>query len=99
MRLSILRLVLLGLFALLIMSVVSAFAAGISVPASNVGQQSVFVTAEDVKPAACDTLYLTNIISGSGALTGTAGNDLIIGSVGADTIDGLEGDDCILGGG
>jgi Ca2+-binding RTX toxin-like protein len=98
MRLSILRLVLLGLFALLIMSVVSAFAAGISVPASNVGQQSVFVTAEDVKPAACDALYLTNIISGSGALTGTAGNDLIIGSVGADTIDGLEGNDCILGG-
>jgi Ca2+-binding RTX toxin-like protein len=98
MRLSILRLVLLGLFALLIMSVVSAFAAGISVPASNVGQQSVFVTAEDIKPAACDTLYLTNIINGSGALTGIAGNDLITGSVGADTIDGLEGDDCILGG-
>jgi Ca2+-binding RTX toxin-like protein len=99
MRLSILRLVLLGLFALLIMSVVSAFAAGISVPASNVGQQSVFVTAEDVKPAACDTLYLTNIISGSGALIGTAGNDLIIGSAGADSIDGLGGNDCILGSG
>jgi hypothetical protein len=99
MRISILRLVFLGLFALLIVSVVSAFAAGMSVPVSNVGQQSVPVTAEDVKPAACNALYLTTIISGSGTLTGTTGNDLIIGSAGADLIDGMEGNDCILGGG
>jgi len=68
------------------------------VPASNVGQQSLPVTAEDLKPAACETLYLTNIVSGSGALTGTSANDLIIGSSGADTIDGLGGNDCILSG-
>ena len=89
----------LGLFALIVVSVVSAFAAGISVPASNVGQQSVSVTADDIKPAACGALYLTNIVSGSGTLTGTAANDLIIGSAGADTIDGAGGDDCILGSG
>jgi Ca2+-binding RTX toxin-like protein len=89
----------LGLLALSIVSVVSAFAAGISVPASNVGQQSVPVTAEDLKPAACWSLYLTNIVSGSGALTGTAVNDLIIGSASADIIDGAGGDDCILGSG
>jgi hypothetical protein len=89
----------LGLFTLMVVSVVSAFAAGISVPASNVGQQSVPVTAEDIKPAACGALYLTNIVSGSGALTGTAANDLIIGSAGADTIDGAGGDDCILSSG
>ena len=53
MRLPILRLVFLGLLALLIVSVVSAFAAGISVPASNAGQQSVPVTAEAIKPTAC----------------------------------------------
>ena len=94
-----LRLFILGLFALIVVSVVSAFAAGISVPASNVGQQSVSVTAEDIKPAACGALYLTNIVSGSGALTGTAANDLIIGSAGTDTIDGAGGDDCILGSG
>jgi Ca2+-binding RTX toxin-like protein len=86
-----------GLLALILISITSAFAAGISVPASNVGQQSVPVTAEDIKPAACAALYV-NTISGSGALTGTAGNDLIIGSAGADTIDGLGGDDCILAG-
>jgi hypothetical protein len=87
-----------GLLALILVSITSAFAAGISVPASNVGQQSVPVTAEDIKPAACAALYVTNIISGSGALTGSTGNDLIIGSAGADTIDGLGGDDCILAG-
>ena len=99
MRTPVLQLVFLGLLALLVVSVVSAFAAGINVPASNVGQQSAPVTAEDIKPAACDGLYLTNIVSGSGAVTGTTGNDLIIGSAGTDTIDGDGGDDCILGSG
>jgi hypothetical protein len=87
-----------GLLTLILVSITSAFAAGIGVPASNVGQRSVPVTAEDIKPAACAALYLTNLVSGSGALTGTAGNDLIIGSAGVDTIDGLGGDDCILAG-
>jgi hypothetical protein len=99
MRIPVLQLVFLGLLAILIVSVVSAFAAGISAPGSNIGHQSVPVTAEDIKPAACDALYLTNIVSGSGALTGTTSNDLIIGSAGADSIDGLSGNDCILGGG
>jgi len=93
-----LRLVMLGLLTLIVVSAASAFAVGLSVPASNVGLESVPVTVEDIKPAACAGLYLTNIVSGSGALTGTAGNDLIIGSAGADTIDGLGGDDCILAG-
>lgn len=93
-----LRLVVLGLLTLIVVSAASAFAAGISMPASNVGLESVPVTAEDLKPAACTGLYVTNIVSGSGALTGTASNDLIIGSAGADTIDGLGGDDCILAG-
>jgi len=87
-----------GLLTLIVVSAASAFAAGISIPASNVGLQSLPITAEDLKPAACDGLYLTNIVSGSGTLIGTPGNDLIIGSAGPDTIDGLGGNDCILGG-
>jgi hypothetical protein len=93
-----LRLMMLGLLALIVVSTASAFAAGISVPTSNVGLRSVPVTVEDIKPAACAGLYLTNIVSGSGALTGSPGNDLIIASAGPDTIDGLGGNDCILGG-
>ncbi len=87
-----------GVLALILISIVSAFAAGISVPSSNIGAQSVPVTAEELKPPACGALYLTNIVSGSGTLTGTSANDLIIGSVEADMIDGLGGNDCILGG-
>lgn len=88
----------LGLTALIALSVISAYAAGISVPPSNIGSESVIVEAEDIKPAECSALYLTNIISGSGPLTGTSDNDLIIGGSGTDTIDGGGGDDCILGG-
>ena len=86
-----------GLIGMILISIVSAFAAGITMPYSNVDQRSISVTAEDLKPAACGGLYLTNIISGSGVITGTSANDLIIGSAGVDTIDGLGGDDCILG--
>ena len=88
-----------GLLALILVSLTSAFAAGMSVPSSNVGQRSIPVTANDIKPPDCGALYLTTVVSGSGTLTGTSANDLIIGSAGADTIDGLGGNDCILGGG
>lgn len=88
-----------GSITLILVSVVSAFAAGISVPDSNVSKEAIPVYAEDIKPATCASLYLTNIVSGSGMVVGTTGNDLIIGSSGADVIDGLGGDDCILGGG
>ena len=98
MRLFSLRLLILAFLALFIGSVVSALAAGINVSASNVGQQSIPARAEDIKPADCGALYLTNIVRGSGTLTGTAA-DLIIGSAGADMIDGAGGDDCILGSG
>jgi Ca2+-binding RTX toxin-like protein len=84
---------------LILVSIVSAFAAGINVPNTNVGAKSIPVYANDIKPSACTSLNLTNTISGSATITGTTGNDLIIGSTGADAIDGLGGDDCILGGG
>lgn len=96
---TLLWLFILGSLTLILVSALSAFAAGIVVPAANVGQKSVSVTANDIKPPACAGLYLTNIVSGAGTLTGTASNDLIIGSAGPDTIDGRGGDDCILGGG
>jgi Ca2+-binding RTX toxin-like protein len=98
MRLPIsLKLFAFGLTGMILVSVVSAFAAGISVPYSNVDERSIAVTAQDLKPAACAGLYLTNIISGSGVITGTYANDLIIASAGVDTIAGLGGDDCIIG--
>ena len=99
MRISFtIQLVIFGLFALILFSVASAFAAGLTISQTNIDEKSVPVIAEDLKPSACDGLSLTQIISGSGALTGTSGNDLIIGSSGVNAIDGLGGNDCILGG-
>ena len=53
------------------------------------------ITADTLKPAACSGITLTTIVSGT---TGTAGNDLIIGTSGIDVISGGDGNDCILGG-
>ncbi len=95
----ILKIVLIGLIVLVVASVASAYAATITIAPSNIGITTVDVNADDLKPAACAALHLTNIVHGSGTITGTSGNDLIIGSSGNDVIDGLGGDDCIVGGG
>lgn len=87
-----------GMFVLIFASLISAFAANMTVAQSGIGYMTHGITANELKPSAC-TQNLTNIVRGAGSLTGTSGNDLIIGSTGADTIDGLGGDDCILGGG
>ena len=88
-----------GLFLLIAMTTFSAFAAGITVPYVNIDAHHRNVTADDLKPAQCASITLTNLVTGTGTITGTAGNDLILGSASADTIDGQGGDDCILGGG
>lgn len=89
------QITIIGLLTLIIISVFTAFAAGMDIPPSNAGVESVPVRAEDIKPPACSALYLTTIVRGSGTITGTNGNDLIIGSSGNDSIDGGGGDDCI----
>jgi hypothetical protein len=94
----VLKILLFGLITLILVSAITAFAASIDIHPSNVGVESIPVRAEDIKPPACSALYLTNIIRGSGLFSGTAGNDLILGSTGNDTIDGGGGDDCIVGG-
>ena len=94
---AIFQIMLIGLIALIITSVFTALAAGIDIAPSNADVESIPISAEDIKPFACSALYLTNIVRGAGTITGTNGNDLIIGSTSADTIDGLGGDDCILG--
>jgi Ca2+-binding RTX toxin-like protein len=94
---NVFQIVLFGLLLLIFVSAATAFAANLTIPDTNVGEKSLEVTANDLKPAACSALDLTNIVSGSGTITGTNGNDLIIGSSGDDTINGLGGNDCILG--
>jgi Ca2+-binding RTX toxin-like protein len=93
------RFMLYGTIVLILGSVLTAIAAANTVPFTRVTDQSNSVDINDLKPYACAGISLTNLVSGSGTLTGTPGNDLILGSSGADMIDGLGGNDCIIGGG
>ena len=77
----------------------SALTAGNTVPATNVGLVRQPIATDDLKPAACAGMTLTNLVTGSGTVNGTNGNDLILGGAGNDSINGKAGDDCILGGG
>jgi Ca2+-binding RTX toxin-like protein len=88
-----------GLVTLIIISSVTAFAAVNTVPATNASNQIVSAGVNDFKPPICAGWLLTNLITGTGSLSGTEGNDLILGGPGSDSIDGLGGNDCILGGG
>jgi hypothetical protein len=92
------QIMLFGLIVLILVSVITAFAASIQIVPSKMGIESIPVSAEDLKPPACYALYLTNIVRGAGTITGTNGNDLIMGSSESDIIDGGGGDDCIVGG-
>jgi Ca2+-binding RTX toxin-like protein len=84
------------LIGLITVSAASAFAAANSVPATRLDDDSLPITANDLKPSECSSLNLTNIVV---AGDGTGGNDLILGTAGNETLRGSDGDDCIVGGG
>ncbi|MEO8357652.1 MAG: hypothetical protein ABI621_17240 [Chloroflexota bacterium] len=94
-----LKLAIFGLLTLIWVSAVTAIAASNTIPATRAESRSATMGPNHIKPSACAGLSLAITVSGSGTMTGTAGNDLILGGPGADTIDGLGGNDCILGGG
>ena len=88
-----------GFSLLILVSIGTAVAAANSIPATHLSSRLIPVTANEVKPAACEAMELANIVSGSGTINGTDENDLIIGSSDSDTINGMGGDDCIEGAG
>lgn len=94
-----LRHLIVGLVALLVLSSMTAIAATNTVPPTRVDNVAVSFNLNHIKPSACAGISATNLITGSGTITGTEGNDLIFGSAGADEIYGLGGNDCIVGGG
>lgn len=93
------RLVILGGLFCIVLSALTAIAATNTVPATRADVDGIPIGYNDIRPPACAGIYIDNLITGSGSITGTAGNDLILASPGIDTIDGLGGNDCILGGG
>lgn len=94
-----LRYFVLLLAALIVLSSLTAIAATNTIPSTHMEDTSITFQIAHLRPSACAGLSLVNLVTGSGILTGTEGNDLILGSTGADVIDGLGGNDCILGGG
>ncbi len=88
-----------GLVALILFSTLTAVSAANTIPSTRLDAAVSSVSVNDLKPSACAGLFLTNLITGTGTVTGTEGNDLILASSSADVIDGLGGDDCIVGGG
>lgn len=93
-----LRFLIFGLAALVTITSMTAVAATNTIPSTRIGASGISFNFNHLKPSACAGMSLTSLITGSGTLTGTAGNDLILGGPGADIIDGLGGNDCILGG-
>ena len=86
------------LLMLVIFGIGSARTASISVPASGLDEDSQSISANDLKPAACAALNLTAVLSCPPNCTGTAANELILGSSSGETLSGGGGNDCILGG-
>lgn len=101
-RRNISRLAFVALAGVISFSVVLATAANNVVPVTHLTEQSIAVTANALKPAACSALTLTALLAcppGGGSCSGTDANELVIGSTADDDIDAGKGDDCILGGG
>lgn len=78
-----------------------AFTASNTVPATNISQFTQAIGPSQLEPAECISagITVTSIISGSGTITSTAANQLILGSASNDTLsDTNKGNDCMVGG-
>ena len=95
----VLRVIFFNLALLVIITTLTAVAAANTVPATRADSSVVSFQIDHLRPPACAGLTLLNLVSGSGSLNGTEGNDLILASAGADTINGFGGSDCIVSGG
>ena len=100
-RKNILRLAFIMFASLILVSVVSAFAANNVVPATHLTEQSRAITASELAPSECNSIRstLTAIrVCVGGSCNGSNANELILGTAGYDEIDGKNGNDCIIGG-
>lgn len=78
-----------------------AFTASNTVPATNIGQLTQAIAPSQLEPAECIShgLTATSIVAGTGTITSTAANQLVLGSSADDTLnDGGFGSDCMVGG-
>ena len=92
------RLASLGCLSLLLAGTMAAYATTNTVPQTRMDLDTAAINANALKPSQCAALNLTSIVSGSGTVNGTNGNDLILGSAGVDTLNGANGPDCLMAG-
>jgi hypothetical protein len=92
---AILRLAEVGLLGLIVVSAMSALASANTVPETVVKADSLPITANDLKPAQCNGIDLSHIVTDG---IGTSGNDLVLGNGDANTLNGGGGNDCLVGG-
>ncbi len=85
----------LGTIFLIIAGAVFAFTAANTVVESGIDHESSGITANDLKPAECNSISLSNIFS---VTDGGVGNDLVLGNAAGNTLNGNAGSDCIVGG-
>jgi Ca2+-binding RTX toxin-like protein len=96
---KVIRIIVVGVLALALLTIFSAVAASNTVPTTRADKNSIGINADTVKPPECNGITLTNIVDVGAGESGTAANDLILGTDKADAeIRGGDGDDCILGG-
>ena len=73
--------------------------AGNALPPTGIGANAQGVSANSLKPAACNGITPSRVLAGSGNLGGSGQSELLLGSSGADNINTGGGSDCALGGG
>jgi Ca2+-binding RTX toxin-like protein len=80
-------------------STTQAFTAANVVPATNIGQIAQAITPANLEPSECrGSITVTSVVAGSGTVTATAANQLVLGSSGVDTLTDAIGPACMVGG-
>lgn len=92
-------LLLLAMGLLAVVGIVSADTASNTVPPSRLGESTHAIGPNDLKPAACAGITVTNMMVGTGSaiLNGTNASNLLIGVPGTLTINARQGNDCVAG--
>lgn len=80
--------------------VTSAFTASNTVPATYISSSTRTIGANDLKPAGCNSINLTTIVTGTGNFNNSSSNALVLGDSTNNSIKdiGGAGSNCVIGG-
>jgi len=78
--------------------VTSAFTASNTVPATYIGSSTRAIGANDLKPAGCNSLNLTTIVTGTANFNNNTANALVLGDSTSNNIKDNASSSCIIGG-